>query len=252
MQAKAIAQDPRQSHRGAQPFPSCAPLPEPSASTPDTVLLGAREVTEKLLAGHSQMSVAAEAKGALEYGIGTMLYRLEEKGVLTSHDQAYQKLLSDIPRLRNKDGVPIKATRQNVIEHLRKIGLVEDGLPVRALKPAGTTPSAAQVLEVTEEVTGISVREIISKRRSKDIVNARFITMWVLRTVSGTSFSVIGEHLGGKDHTSVINGVSQVDLRRKTDKGTLEQSDRIADDADLLGIRSSMDILLRQSRLRLV
>jgi hypothetical protein len=218
----------------------------------EEVLLGAREVTDRLLAGASQMSVAAEAGGVLEYGIGTMVFRLQEKGVLSCQAQAYLRLLNDIPRLRNKDGVAIPATRRSVIDHLRKIGMIEEGLPVRALKPAGTTPSAAQVLEVTEEVTKISVKDIISKRRSKDIVNARFMTMWVLRTVSGTSFSVIGEHLGGKDHTSVINGVSQVDLRRKTEKGTLDQSERIANDSDYHGIWSSMDILLRQSRLRLV
>jgi len=251
MQAKAIAQDLRQTQRGAQPFP-IPPLQMPPSSTSDAVLVGAREVTERLLSGGSQMCAASEAGGVIEYGIGLMMFRLQEKGVLSCQSQAYHRLMSDLPRVRNRDGVPIAATRRSVLEILRKTGFVDDALPVRALKPAGTTPSAAQVLEVTEEVTGISVRDIISKRRSKDIVNARFMTMWVLRTVSGTSFSVIGEHLGGKDHTSVINGVSQVDIRRKTEKGTLDQSERIADSSDYLGIWSSMDILLRQSRLRLV
>jgi len=218
----------------------------------DNTLFGAWTVTKALKNGRTQMDVVTEAGGVEQFGIGMMMFRLQDKGLLRSEDEAYHRLIEELPLWRTTDGATVAANRRTVLDHLRKIKLLDDGLPVRALKPAGTTPSATQVLEVTEEVTNVPVRDITSRRRSKDIVKARFMAMWVLRTVSGISFSVIGEHLGGKDHTSVINGVSQVDLRRKMIKATREETDRIADDADHLGIKSSMEILLRQSRLKLV
>lgn len=221
-------------------------------TNPLEVLHRAQEVTGGMMAGKSQMSSAIDAGGVLEFGIGIMMFRLKTKGILTCEGGAYNRLVRDLPKMRDKDGNQVMATRTTVIEHLRKTGFIDALSPIRNLKPAGTTPSAAQVLDVTEEVTKVPVRDIISKRRSKDIVNARFMSMWVMRTISGVSFSVIGEQLGGKDHTSVINGVSQIDLRRRIDKSTRNMSNEIAEGSDYLGVKNSMDILLRQSRISAV
>jgi hypothetical protein len=221
-------------------------------TNPLEVLRRAQQVTRGMMDGKSQMSSAMDSGGVLEFGIGVMMFRLRAKGILTCEAGAYERMIRDLPQMRDKDGNRLLATRTTVIEHLRKTGFIDTVSPVRNLKPAGTTPSAAQVLDVTEEVTKIPVRDIISKRRSKDIVNARFMSMWVMRTISGVSFSVIGEQLGGKDHTSVINGVSQIDLRRRIDKSTRTMSNDIAEGSDYLGVKNSMDILLRQSRISAV
>ena len=215
-------------------------------------LMEARSVGRDLRRGVAQVDVATRANGTVAYGIGVMLSRLREKGLLSCEELAYESLMRHIPGPVGLTGSAVPANRRTVLEHLRKMQLLEGGLPVRALKPTGTTPNVSHVLRVTEEVTGVSGQDVLSRNRSKGIVTARFFAMWALRTVSGTSFSVIGEHFGGKDHTTVINAVSQVDLRRRSDAADKTSTDQIVDDADLIGIRCNMELLIRQRRLRLV
>lgn len=218
----------------------------------EAILLEARELTRSLRRGTAQVEVAMRATGPAPYGIGVMLYRLQEKQLLLSEELAYDSLLRQQAHPVGLTGAGAPANRRTVIDHLRKIRLIEADLPVRALKPSGTTPNVGHVLRVTEERVGVSGQDVLSRNRSKTIVTARFFAMWALRTVSGTSFSVIGEQFGGKDHTTVINAVSQVELRRRADAGDRAATDQIVDEADLLGIRANMDLLLRPCRLRLV
>lgn len=217
-----------------------------------STLMEARSVSRELRGGASQIDVAMRVSGPVAYGIGVMLYRLKEKELLLCEELAFEGLLRHLPGPAGLPGAALPANRRTVLEHLRKMRMLEDGLPVRALKPSGTTPNVSHVLRVTEEVTEVSGQDILSRNRSKGIVTARFFAMWALRTVSGTSFSVIGEQFGGKDHTTVINAVSQVDLRRRRDAADKTSTDQIVDDADLIGIRCNMELLLRQRRLRLV
>lgn len=224
--------------------------PPPSAFEVRQTLIGARDVTRSLVIGRPQAEVARRAKDPLIYGIGAMMFQLSEKKILTCEEAAYSALLSGIASFRTSTGNQAPANRRTVIEYLRKNKLIDDSLQVRSLKPAGTTPTVAHVLKVTESVTGISTAEILSRDRSRDIVTARFFAMWSLRAVSGTSFSVIGDRIGGKDHTTVINAVNQVDIKRN--RGERDDTDQIVDESDLIGIKTNMDLLTRNPILRAV
>ena len=181
-----------------------------------------------------------------------MMFRLAEKRILAEVDAAFRVLAAHIAQVGERSGQEEPVNRRTVIAHLRKTRLIDPALSVRAIKPSGSTPNVHQVIRVTEEATKISCEEILSRNRSRPIVNARFCAMWALRTVSGTSFSVIGEHFGGKDHTTVINAVNQVDLNRLSDNGFRQSTDQIIDKADLIGIMSNMELLTRTAALRSV
>lgn len=58
--------------------------------------------------------------------------------------------------------------------------------------------------------TGITVTDIRSDRRPADVVKARFIFYYVAKTLATYSLPEIGRRSGGKDHTSVLNGVRRV------------------------------------------
>jgi hypothetical protein len=224
--------------------------PAPSVFEVRQTLTGARDVTRALLLGRPQAEVARRVRDPLTYGIGAMIFQLTEKKILSCEGIAYRSLLSGISGFRTGTGAQAPANRRTVIEHLRKNYFISDSLPVKALKPAGTTPTVAHVLKVTEQVTGISVTDILSRDRSRDIVTARFFAMWSLRAVSGTSFSVIGDRIGGKDHTTVINAVNQIEIKRS--QGERDRTDQIVDESDLIGIKTNMDLLTRNPVLRAV
>jgi hypothetical protein len=216
------------------------------------VLKGAERVVTSLRSGTPQTEVARRAEGPLPYGIGLMLFRLVEKKLLDDEALAFRSLRAEIGRARSGMSAAGTVSRRTVIANLRKNQLIDPSLSVRAIKPSGSTPNIHQVIRITEESTKISAEEILSRNRSRPIVNARFCAMWALRAVSGTSFSVIGEHFGGKDHTTVINAVNQVDLKRLTDNAFRKSTDQIVDDADLIGVRSSLEMLRRNCALRAV
>lgn len=216
------------------------------------VLMAARRVAGALRGGSPQTEVARRAESPLAYGIGLMIYKLVEKRLLDDEEIAFRSLTAQIGRAWLKTGQEEPVNRRTVISNLRKMSLIDPTLSVRTIKPSGSTPSVSQIIRVTEEATRITAEEILSKNRSRPIVNARFCAMWALRTVSGTSFSVIGEHFGGKDHTTVINAVNQVEVKRSSDNALRQSTDQIVDAADMMGIRSNMDLLTRTAALRSV
>lgn len=228
------------------------PAPGPTPLEVEEILRAAWDVTRSLKGMRPPSEIARRAQSPLAYGIGMMMFRLVEKKIISCDETAYDSLLCGMPGARGRNGGQAPANRRTVIDHLRKNMIIERAISVRALKPSGSTPTVAHVLRVTDSVMGVTPADVLSRNRSRPIVTARFFAMWSLRTVSGTSFSVIGDHFGGKDHTTVINAVNQVDIRRSNDQGDRANTDQIVDEADLIGIKSSMDMLIRQASLKVV
>jgi chromosomal replication initiator protein len=74
--------------------------------------------------------------------------------------------------------------------------------------------------DVEKEVTshfGLRVGDLRARRRTKKIAEARQVAMYLMRQKAGASYPVIGQHLGGRDHSTVIHACQQVERRRKED-----------------------------------
>jgi hypothetical protein len=56
------------------------------------------------------------------------------------------------------------------------------------------------------EKHGVTMKDVISDFRDREVVAARFECYWHMREVLKMSFPAIGAALGGKDHTSVLHG----------------------------------------------
>lgn len=73
------------------------------------------------------------------------------------------------------------------------------------------------IISTVSEHLGISAEDILSKKRSQDIANARQIVMYLCRNYTVLSLKSVGNALGGKDHTTIINGVKRVEQKIKND-----------------------------------
>ncbi|HQW36986.1 MAG TPA: chromosomal replication initiator protein DnaA [Thermoflexales bacterium] len=82
-------------------------------------------------------------------------------------------------------------------------------------KRAHITPS--QVVETVAKYFNVSVSEIVSPSRSKELVQPRQIAMYLVRQETDSSLPEIGALLGGRDHTTVIHGVDRVKDRLETE-----------------------------------
>ena len=74
--------------------------------------------------------------------------------------------------------------------------------------PRPITPKL--ILEATAEMFGLTVEDLRGKSRSRPLVTARQIAMYVLREMTDFSYPAIGREFGDRDHTTVMHAVSRV------------------------------------------
>lgn len=83
------------------------------------------------------------------------------------------------------------------------------------------TPKA--ILQTTAEVFGFSVEELISKSRSRPLVQARQVSMYVFRELTDFSYPAIGRVFGDRDHTTVMHAVEKISGLMKERRSVFEQ-----------------------------
>jgi chromosomal replication initiator protein len=66
------------------------------------------------------------------------------------------------------------------------------------------------VLQKTADYFEISYNDIVGTKRSREIVVPRQIAMFIMREELSLSFPRIAKSLGGKDHTTIMHGVSKI------------------------------------------
>ncbi len=72
--------------------------------------------------------------------------------------------------------------------------------------------TAPMIMDVVARYYNVSVNEILSNRRSKDITIPRQVSMYLCRFVLNMTFPKIGEAFGGKDHTTVMHACNKVSV----------------------------------------
>ncbi len=77
--------------------------------------------------------------------------------------------------------------------------------------------SPTQVVEIVAEYYKLTVQEMTSPARNKELVLPRQVAMYLLRQETDASLPEIGALLGGRDHTTVIHGVERIKERLETD-----------------------------------
>ena len=65
--------------------------------------------------------------------------------------------------------------------------------------------TAATIMAVTAEYFSVAIDDLIGASRSRVLVNARQIAMYLCRELTDLSLPKIGEQFGGRDHTTVMH-----------------------------------------------
>lgn len=83
------------------------------------------------------------------------------------------------------------------------------------------------VVKVISEYYNLEESSIYEKTRRKEIVKARQVVMYLLREDFNVSYPLIGQRLGGKDHTTVIHSYLKIKSDLKNNPQLLQEIDQI-------------------------
>jgi chromosomal replication initiator protein len=100
-------------------------------------------------------------------------------------------------------------------------GLLADLLTEHQPRPI--TPQV--VLDATARLFGLTVEDVTGKARTRDLVDARHIAMYVCRQLTNPplSFPQIAKAFGGRDHTTVMNAVQRIERDMKERRKTFDR-----------------------------
>lgn len=66
------------------------------------------------------------------------------------------------------------------------------------------------IIQIVSDHFGITALDIASQKRNKEVVFPRQIAMYLCRTMTDVPLQIIGNHLGGRDHTTIIHGTDKI------------------------------------------
>ena len=81
--------------------------------------------------------------------------------------------------------------------------------PQSDLRPVRARPF--QQVRFCRSAVSVAIAEITGEKRSRPLVDARHIAMYVTRQMTKLSYPDIGREFGGRDHTTVLHAVRRVE-----------------------------------------
>jgi len=84
--------------------------------------------------------------------------------------------------------------------------------------PESTKPAVHRlILRMVADAFTVTYLELIGQGRTAKVVLPRQVAFYIMRHHTTMSFPMIGNFVGGRDHTTVLHGVSKMEARLQSD-----------------------------------
>lgn len=90
--------------------------------------------------------------------------------------------------------------------------------------------SIIQIQKTVSDYYNIKVNSLLSKKRTKDVVLARQVAVYLSRELTDLSLASIGETFGRRDHTTIIHSYTKIKNKIKKDKSFKSVIDNLISD----------------------
>lgn len=106
----------------------------------------------------------------------------------------------------------IDKAEENIFSFLgRKIRLIPHAEDMKTDDVASVVKKDLLIRSIVSSVTGFEWSKIASKKRSRELVNARFVYCYIIRQeIPSITLKAIGESIGGRDHTTTIHALQSM------------------------------------------
>jgi chromosomal replication initiator protein len=174
--------------------------------TSDTYPKGLVDIDERLTSRFDAGLTVAIEPPELEMRVAIVLKKAEAESLALPEDIAFFIAKHIRSNVRELEGALIRVTafaslnRQSVDLQLAEI-VLKDLIP----EAQGPQITAATIMGQTASYFGLSIDDLCGTSRSRVLVTARHIAMYLCRELTDLSLPKIGQQFGGRDHTTVIN-----------------------------------------------
>jgi hypothetical protein len=83
--------------------------------------------------------------------------------------------------------------------------------------PTGSAFMTARIIRLVAKTYGVTATDVVSDRRTANVVRPRQIAMFLAKTLTQRSLPWIGRQFGNRDHTTVLHAVNKIKRLRDED-----------------------------------
>ncbi|MFZ5438312.1 MAG: chromosomal replication initiator protein DnaA [Patescibacteria group bacterium] len=154
---------------------------------------------------------------------------MELAQLISSKVDGARRIEGIVKLLRSEVELKQKTINEELIQSLLKTEAPANRLIIRA-KPQDVIKTVANHYRIKQSA-------LKGKRRTKEIVNARHLAMYLLRTELNMPLEEIGKWFSGRDHTSVLHAIKKIE-KEKDEEGLIKQ--------DISALRMSLTAVSKQ------
>ena len=136
-----------------------------------------------------------------------ILRRKSQQERLSAPPEVLEYIASKISsNIRELEGALIRVTAFASLNR-QPVDLAITEIVLKGLLPSDTGPeiTAGQIMTATAQYFGVTVEDLCGASRSRVLVTARQIAMYLCRELTDLSLPKIGQQFGGRDHTTVMH-----------------------------------------------
>ena len=155
-----------------------------------------------------------------------ILRKKEETDGYKIDDEVIQFIASNVKsNIRELEGALNKLVAYSNLEKKEiNVALAEEVLRDILLPNEKKEVTPELIIQTVAEHFGITMGDIAGTKRNSEIVVPRQIAMYLCRKMTDASLKNIGNLLGKRDHTTIINGEKKIEAELKTNNSSLKNS----------------------------
>lgn len=153
----------------------------------------------------------------LETRVAILKKKAEEDNLSIPQDVLYYIAENVSSNIRELEGVVIRLlayasiTKTDITKDLVKNVLKE------SIKSDKSRISIDKIIEKVAQYYKVPVNNIREKNRRKEVAHCRQVAMYISKMITNYSLKTIGLNFGGRDHSTVIHAIQQIDTLLKSD-----------------------------------